>query len=169
MLDAAGYFCPDAGNARKSCDRLFISHVNRVLPWDIGSAWINMNLSKYKRLFLLFSAVSGFLSVAFGAFAAHGLQTIITEQLLQTFQTGVHYQVIHTLALLSVVLLPGSGRVLMFAGWSFIFGIIFFSGSLYLLTLTDMRLLGAITPFGGTLFLVGWACLGVYAWKLNRE
>lgn len=128
-----------------------------------------MNLSKNKRFFLLFSAVSGFLSVALGAFAAHGLQTIITEKLLQTFQTGVHYQFIHTLALLSIVLLPGSSRMLMLAGWSFIFGIIFFSGSLYLLTLTGVRLLGAITPFGGTLFMVGWACLAVYAWKLNRE
>jgi len=128
-----------------------------------------MNLSKNKRFFLLFSAVSGFLSVALGAFAAHGLQTIITEKLLHTFQTGVHYQFIHTLALLSIVLLPGSGRMLMLAGWSFILGIIFFSGSLYLLTLTGIRLLGAITPFGGALFLLGWACLAVYAWKLKRE
>ena len=128
-----------------------------------------MNLSKNKRLFLIFSAVSGFFSVALGAFAAHGLQSIISEKLLQTFQTGVDYQFIHTLALLSIVLLPGSSRLLLLAGWSFIIGILLFSGSLYLLTLTGMRFLGAVTPFGGTLFLVGWACLAIYAWKLNRE
>ena len=128
-----------------------------------------MNLSKNKRLFLIFSAVSGFFSVALGAFAAHGLQSIISEKLLQTFQTGVDYQFIHTLALLSIALLPGSTRLLLLAGWSFIIGILLFSGSLYLLTLTGMRFLGAVTPFGGTLFLVGWASLAIHAWKLNRE
>ncbi len=128
-----------------------------------------MNLSKNKRLFLIFSAVSGFFSVALGAFAAHGLQSIISEKLLQTFQPGVDYQFIHTLALLSIALLPGSTRLLLLAGWSFIIGILLFSGSLYLLTLTGMRFLGAVTPFGGTLFLVGWASLAIHAWKLNRE
>ena len=128
-----------------------------------------MNIRKPETTFLLIAATSGFLSVALGAFAAHGLKQVLNALQLQTFQTGVEYQAIHTLALLGVAVLPGPSRWLHLAGWGFILGIILFSGSLYILTLADMKMLGIITPFGGTLLLIGWACLAVYAWKLRQH
>jgi uncharacterized membrane protein YgdD (TMEM256/DUF423 family) len=120
------------------------------------------------RTFLLLGAINGFLSVALGAFAAHGLKQKLDEYLLGVFQTGVTYQATHALALIAVALLikffPGSST-LTWAGWCFFFGIVLFSGSLYALSLTNIKVLGAITPFGGVLFLVGWALLAIQAWK----
>lgn len=120
------------------------------------------------RLFLLFGAVSGFLTVALGAFGAHGLKQILSPGLLQTFNTGVDYQGLHSLALLVVGLLTQTreNSALRLAGWAFASGILLFSGSLYLLALTDARWLGAITPVGGTAFLLGW---GALAWGVTRE
>lgn len=117
--------------------------------------------------FLLLGALGGFFSVALGAFGAHGLKNILSPGLLQTFHTGVDYQALHSLALLAVGLLEGrlQARALTLAGWSFASGILVFSGSLYLLALTDARWLGALTPFGGILLLVGWAAL---AWGISR-
>lgn len=119
------------------------------------------------RHFLVLGAINGFLAVAFGAFAAHGLKDVLSEGLLDVFQTGVDYQALHALALLLVGLLAQSGpsQGLRLAGWAFATGILLFSGSLYLLALTDARWLGAITPFGGTAFLIGWAAL---AWHARR-
>jgi uncharacterized membrane protein YgdD (TMEM256/DUF423 family) len=121
------------------------------------------------RHFLALGAINGLLAVAFGAFAAHGLKGILSEGLLAVFQTGVEYQAMHALALLAVGLLGEHGRHprLRLAGWAFATGILLFSGSLYLLALTDARWLGAVTPFGGTAFLVGWGALAWYA--LRRE
>ena len=119
------------------------------------------------RHFLLFGAISGFLTVAFGAFAAHGLKNLLSAAMLTTFQTGVEYQGLHALALLVVGML-GRGKNtagLSLAGWSFVVGILLFSGSLYLLALTGTRWLGIITPFGGTAFLVGWAALAWHAYR----
>ena len=120
------------------------------------------------RLFLLLVALGGFFSVALGAFAAHGLKAILSPGLLQTFQTGVDYQALHSLALLAVGLLlrEEGASALRLAGWSFASGILVFSGSLYLLALTDARWLGAVTPFGGVAFLLGWAAL---AWAVVRR
>jgi len=120
------------------------------------------------RLFLLFGAIGGFLTVALGAFGAHGLKQILSPGLLQTFQTGVEYQVMHSLALLATGLAMREyvHRAIVWAGWAFATGILIFSGSLYLLALTDARWLGAITPIGGTLFLFGWAAL---AWGIIRS
>jgi uncharacterized membrane protein YgdD (TMEM256/DUF423 family) len=119
------------------------------------------------RTFLLLGALSGFFTVAFGAFAAHGLKAILSPGLLQTFHTGVDYQGLHSLALLAVGLLlrMQDATALRTAGWAFASGILVFSGSLYLLALTDARWLGAITPFGGAAFLLGWAAL---AWGVAR-
>jgi uncharacterized membrane protein YgdD (TMEM256/DUF423 family) len=119
-----------------------------------------------KRLWLKIIAVSGLLSVVLGAFAAHGLDAILTEQRMQTFQTGVRYQLIHTLALLGLICLPDELTQSYFKTYTGIFwllGIVLFSGSLYLLVATDITALGMITPLGGTAFIIGWALLFVAA------
>lgn len=116
--------------------------------------------------FVLLGAINGFLAVALGAFAAHGLEGALSPRLLEVFETGVHYQGLHALALLAVGILGANARgiaTLRLAGWAFTVGIVLFSGSLFLLALTDTRWLGAVTPFGGTAFLVGWAALAWHA------
>jgi uncharacterized membrane protein YgdD (TMEM256/DUF423 family) len=120
------------------------------------------------RTFLLLGALGGFFTVALGAFAAHGLQAILSPGLLQTFHTGVDYQGLHSLALLAVgvLLRTQDAAALRLAGWAFASGILIFSGSLYLLALTDARWLGAITPLGGAAFLLGW---GALAWGVARQ
>lgn len=120
------------------------------------------------RLFVLLAAFFGFTGVALGAFAAHGLKSRLSAEYLAVFQTGVHYQVIHALALLALALLSVHlpGRWLTAAGLLFVLGIVLFSGSLYLLTLSGIGKLGIITPFGGLAFLAGWACLAMAAWRI---
>ncbi|PCH61874.1 MAG: hypothetical protein COC19_03860 [SAR86 cluster bacterium] len=114
------------------------------------------------KLFLILASLNGFVAVGLGAFAAHGLKSKLSAELLNTFQTGVQYQMYHALALFGVGLLalnyPMSG-VLRASGFSFLFGIVFFSGSLYVLSLSGIRWLGAITPLGGLGFLCAWALL----------
>ena len=121
------------------------------------------------RGFLMLAAFFGFTGVALGAFAAHGLKNRLTREYLAIFHTGVTYQLVHTLALLGIALLATQvqGRLITWAGASFAIGIVLFSGSLYLLTLTGVSKLGIITPFGGLAFLVGWLCLGLAAWRLS--
>lgn len=121
------------------------------------------------RGFLMLAAFFGFTGVALGAFAAHGLKNRLTPEYLAIFHTGVTYQLVHTLALLGVALLATQipGRLITWAGASFAIGILLFSGSLYLLTLTGVSKLGIITPFGGLAFLVGWFCVGLAAWRLS--
>ncbi|WP_409280793.1 DUF423 domain-containing protein [Pseudomonas defluvii] len=121
------------------------------------------------RSFLLLAAFFGFTGVALGAFAAHGLKARLSSEYLAIFQTGVTYQLIHALALLAVALLATQlpGRLVGWAGSLFSLGIVLFSGSLYLLTLTGVGKLGIITPLGGTAFLAGWLCLGLTAWRLS--
>lgn len=120
------------------------------------------------RFWLLLSAFAGFTGVALGAFAAHGLKNRLTPEYLAVFQTGTHYQLIHALALFGVGLLAlhMPGRLVNLAGGAFAVGILLFSGSLYLLTLSGIGKLGMITPFGGVAFLIGWLCLGLAAWRL---
>jgi uncharacterized membrane protein YgdD (TMEM256/DUF423 family) len=106
--------------------------------------------------------LSGALSVAMGAFAAHGLDGSLSPRLMDTFRTAVLYQFLHSLALLGIIGLPEqllySGRQLWVAR-SFLAGIILFSGSLYALVFTGISALGIITPLGGTAFIVGWGTL----------
>ncbi|WP_312380664.1 DUF423 domain-containing protein [Stutzerimonas balearica] len=113
------------------------------------------------RPFLLISAFYGLTGVALGAFAAHGLRARLTAEYLAIFQTAVLYQLVHALALLGVALLTRHlpGRLPVAAGWSFALGVLLFSGSLYLLTLTGVGKLGIVTPIGGVAFMVGWFCL----------
>ena len=121
------------------------------------------------RSFLMLAAFFGFTGVGLGAFAAHGLKSRLTAEYLAIFHTGVLYQLIHALALLGVAVLAAQlpGRLVTWAGFSFALGIVLFSGSLYVLTLTGFSKLGIITPFGGLAFLVGWALLGLAAWRLG--
>ncbi|QRG68741.1 DUF423 domain-containing protein [Brevibacillus choshinensis] len=120
------------------------------------------------KLFLLLGSISGFLSVALGAFGAHALKEKLDEYSLGIFHTGVTYQTTHALAMILVALLikwyPDSAG-LTWAGWCFVLGTIIFSGSLYALAMSGVKVLGAITPIGGLLFLVGWALLAIHAWK----
>ncbi|MBD8600598.1 DUF423 domain-containing protein [Pseudomonas sp. NPDC078416] len=123
------------------------------------------------RTFLMLASFFGFTGVALGAFAAHGLKNRLTPEYLAVFHTGVLYQLIHALAIFGVALLAMQiqGRLVTYAGISFTLGIILFSGSLYLMTLTGATKLGIITPFGGLFFLIGWAILGWTAWRLGLD
>ncbi len=115
------------------------------------------------RFWLILCAASGFVSVAAGAFGAHGLANRISETDLAAFQTGVQYHLVHTLALGLVALTATqpslSQSAVASAGWSFLAGILLFSGSLYFLGLTGSRALVLVTPIGGLAFLIGWASL----------
>lgn len=114
------------------------------------------------RLFILAGVVAAGVAVAAGAFGAHGLEGRVPPARLEAFKTGVSYQMYHALALLFVGLAAGQaggGGPLVWAGYAFIAGIVLFSGSLYVLVLTDTGWLGAVTPLGGVAFLAGWALL----------
>jgi uncharacterized membrane protein YgdD (TMEM256/DUF423 family) len=115
--------------------------------------------------FTVLAAITGFLGVALGAFGAHSLSAYFKDKphLEANFKTGVQYHFYHGLALLGVAWASGrwSSSLIPLAGWLFLLGIILFSGSLYLLSLTGKRWLGAVTPFGGLAFLAGWACLAL--------
>jgi len=113
-----------------------------------------------RRLYIL-GALAGFIGVALGAFAAHGLKARLEPELLAIFETGVRYQLYHAFALLAAAwgYTRWQNRWFGIAGGAFAAGILVFSGSLYLLALTGERWLGAITPLGGLAFLAGWLCL----------
>ncbi len=118
------------------------------------------------RVFMFLSAVLGFTGVAAGAFGSHVLRTRLVPDLVSVFETGVRYQMYHALALFMVALSCGSRPahpLLNIAGWCFFGGTLVFSGSLYVLSLTGVRWLGAITPLGGLGFLTGWLLLGIVA------
>jgi len=113
------------------------------------------------RTFWRLGCIFGFLGVAAGAFGAHALRARVPADLLAVFETGARYQMYHALALLAVALIASrapSGAVRA-AGWLFTAGIVVFSGSLYALALTGVRVLGAVTPIGGLCFLAGWVAL----------
>ena len=122
------------------------------------------------KLWLTIGALSGFLSVALGAFAAHGLQARVGPAELAVFETGARYQMYHALALLAVawVAAQGGGTFASVAGWAFVAGTILFSGSLYYLGLTGSRALVLVTPIGGIAFLAGWLALALSAWTMKN-
>ncbi|MCB1691289.1 MAG: DUF423 domain-containing protein [Pseudomonadales bacterium] len=120
------------------------------------------------KLAFAFAAVSGMISVILGAFAAHGLRGTLEERLAHAFETGVTYQMTHSLALLAVcamIEIWGRHWALVGAVWSFVLGILLFSGSLYLLAVTGMKWLGPVTPLGGLAFIVGWALVTIGIWQ----
>ena len=112
-----------------------------------------------KLLWIRLTALSGAIAVILGAFAAHSLKNSLTPQMLDIYQTAVLYQFIHTLALLGAINLPLSERSLHWAVRCFMLGIVLFSGSLYLIAVTGISVLGIITPIGGSAFIVGWLLL----------
>ncbi|MFT3695386.1 MAG: DUF423 domain-containing protein [Kofleriaceae bacterium] len=108
-------------------------------------------------------AISGALAVAAGAFGAHALKERLTEKALGVFETGARYQMYHALAIMLCAVLASTIAGARLAGWLMQAGIVLFSGSLYLLALTDVKVLGAITPLGGLLFIAGWVWLAISA------
>jgi uncharacterized membrane protein YgdD (TMEM256/DUF423 family) len=119
------------------------------------------------RVFFAIGAISAGLAVGLGAFAAHGLRARLSAEALQTFETGARYHMYHALALLAVAwaVTRWPGVAVSAAGWLFIAGTVLFSGSLYLLAVTGVRALGAITPIGGFAFILGWVVLAWAAWS----
>lgn len=123
------------------------------------------------RIFISLAAILGGLSVAAGAFATHALRARLSDRAIEIFETAARYQMYHAITLLIVALLLNrsefSQPALVATGWAFIVGIIIFSGSLYALSLTDIKTLGAITPLGGAAFIIGWLCLAYAGFSLK--
>jgi uncharacterized membrane protein YgdD (TMEM256/DUF423 family) len=119
------------------------------------------------RFFFAAGSLMAFLAVALGAFGAHALKSKLSADMLDIFEVGVRYQMYHALGLIAVswALSRWPESNLNAAGWAFIIGIVIFSGSLYVLSLTGIRWFGAITPIGGVAFLAGWAIL---IWSVSR-
>ncbi len=125
------------------------------------------------RWLMMMAGLHGFLAVAFGAFGAHGLQSYLANledgaKRLEWWTTGAHYHLTHALAIglaaMCVSRAPGPAAV---AGIAFSVGALLFSGSLYTMTLTGIRALGAVTPLGGLAFLVGWAAIAAAGWQMR--
>lgn len=119
-----------------------------------------------RKRFLRIGAFMGFLSVAIGAFGAHGIKPLLDPDQFTVFHTAVEYQFYHTLAILFVAGLMHFGRksMLTYAGTFFTIGIVFFSGSLYAMSFAsiiklNLSMLGPVTPLGGLCFILGWVCL----------
>lgn len=114
------------------------------------------------KTFIIIGAINAFLAVALGAFGAHGLKDRLDSYYLDIWKTGVTYQMFHATGLIVIGILLGkvtASSYFTWSGWLFFAGIIFFSGSLYILTLTKVGVLGAITPIGGVCFLAGWVLM----------
>ena len=124
-------------------------------------------INEMTRIFLAIASILGGLSVALGAFASHALKEKLTERALEIWKTGTQYQMYHALALILVALLltrtENPDTLLNTSGIAFIIGIALFSGSLYTLSLTGIKWLGAIAPLGGLAFIIGWGCLAISA------
>ena len=124
------------------------------------------------RRFLLMGGITAFLAVAFGAFGAHSLRDVLTKNdTVSVYQTAAQYQMAHALALILVALLAerlNETRLIRAVGNLFGAGMVLFSGSLYLLAITNIKWLGAITPLGGLCFLTGWVLLTAAAWRESR-
>lgn len=119
------------------------------------------------KAFFIATAVLGFLGVALGAFGAHGLKEILADYGEEIWQKAVFYQMVHVLAILFVIILKFIKPELNVTPvlWGFFVGILLFSGSLYILALTNIKILGAITPIGGVAFLFAWIWLAIIAVK----
>jgi uncharacterized membrane protein YgdD (TMEM256/DUF423 family) len=123
----------------------------------------------YFQRYLGIAALSGFTGVAMGAFGAHALRETLEPLAMSIYKTGVDYQMWHTLALgmvATLMRLDTASGLLIWAARLIFSGIVLFSGSLYLLSLTGLRWLGAVTPLGGTAFLMAWLLLAVYSYRL---
>ncbi|MBW4697271.1 MAG: DUF423 domain-containing protein [Aphanocapsa lilacina HA4352-LM1] len=123
------------------------------------------------RLFLTTAAVFGGLAVALGSFGAHALRERLDARAIEIFETAARYQILHALALGLVAVLAERFNppppLLLASGTAFIAGILIFSGSLYALSISGIRILGAITPFGGAALIAGWICLALFSANLK--
>ncbi|MDR4950109.1 DUF423 domain-containing protein [Neobacillus cucumis] len=120
------------------------------------------------KAFIIVGAINAFLAVALGAFGAHGLKDKLDAYYLDIWKTGVTYQMFHAIGILIIAMLLGKvpmSSLFNWSGWLMLAGIIFFSGSLYILSLTKVGVLGAITPIGGVCFLAAWVLMIVGAVK----
>ena len=122
------------------------------------------------KFFLIAGAVNALLSVAFGAFGAHLLEGRVADKYLDTWQTAVQYQMFHAVGLMVIAILMSSSLLgplgsLSWAGYLMLAGIVIFSGSLYVLSLTGISILGAITPIGGVAFIAAWVMVIIAAVK----
>jgi uncharacterized membrane protein YgdD (TMEM256/DUF423 family) len=120
------------------------------------------------KIFIILGALNAFLSVALGAFGAHGLEGKLEPKYLEIWKTGVQYQMFHAIGLLIIGILAGNipaSSLISWSGWLMFLGILLFSGSLYVLSVTRISILGAITPIGGVSFLVAWLLLIFAAFK----
>src|SRR5215470_20293302 len=117
------------------------------------------------RLFATFGSISALIAVAAGAFGAHALRGRLAPDLLAVFETGARYQMYHALALLAVAWIASRSPspLATWSGYLFVLGTVLFSGSLYALALSGVRIFGAVTPLGGLAFMAGWICLAVAA------
>ncbi len=117
--------------------------------------------------FFAIGSALALLSVAAGAFGGHMLKQRLTADLFDIFEVGARYHMYHALALLATAWACSQwpGALTTAAGWLFVAGIALFSGSLYVLSLSGVRWLGAVTPLGGLCFMAGWLCLGLAAWR----
>jgi uncharacterized membrane protein YgdD (TMEM256/DUF423 family) len=122
------------------------------------------------RIFFIIGAMSALLGVAAGSLGAHGLKSRLSAEMLSVFETGARYQMYHAFALIATAWAQArwASAPVTASGWFFVVGTIFFSGSLYLLSVTGMKWLGAITPLGGVAFLFGWGCLAWGVWRVPR-
>ena len=120
------------------------------------------------KIFVTLGSLSALIGVALGAFGAHGLKTRVAPEMLSVWQTGVQYQLVHALGLVLIGILcqmMPAATLLRSAGWLILVGTILFSGSLYLMVLSDIKALGMITPLGGVAFLLGWLLLALASWR----
>ena len=120
-----------------------------------------------ERVFFLFGTVSALVGVAAGAFGAHGLKGRLDPEMLSVFKVGVQYQMYHAFALIAAAgaHTKWPSRFVRIGGWLFVIGTILFSGSLYLLSVSGVQWIGAVTPLGGLAFLAGWGCIAWAAWR----
>lgn len=121
------------------------------------------------KLWIMLGSLNMAIAIALGAFGAHGLKTKISKQMLENWNTGSHYHIIHALALLFIgLLLTKLGTQTSWApiaGWFILAGILLFSGSLYIMALTNIKSLGMITPLGGLSFIIGWLLIAFSTWR----
>ena len=121
------------------------------------------------REWVIAGAVCAMVGVALGAFGAHGMSGWVAPDLLVIWETGARYQMYHAFGMFAVAIVAGQWpqSPASMAGWAFLAGVVLFSGSLYLMALTGIRLFGAITPLGGVAFIIGWATIGWSAWRAS--
>lgn len=131
-----------------------------------------MNNNRMTSPFLFFSAVLAGLAVAMGAFGAHGLRDSLSAEAMKVYQTAVNYHMWHALGLGLIAFVHQQFpdvKQLFWAGWLMLVGVIVFSGSLYVLAISGIKWLGAITPIGGVAFIVAWVLLAVFAYSVTYQ